>query len=49
MGRDLDGMGASTVVVGPEPREQEMVELFTLLLGRAPEQTGGVYVWWNLR
>lgn len=49
MGRDLDRMGAGTVVVGPEPREQEMVDLFTALLGRAPEQSGGVYVWWNIR
>jgi hypothetical protein len=49
MRRDLEGMGASTVVVGPEPREQEMVDLFTNLLGREPEQTGEVYVWWNIR
>jgi hypothetical protein len=49
MGRDLEGMGASTVVVGPEPREQEMVDLFTDLLGRTPEHTGDVYVWWNVR
>jgi hypothetical protein len=49
MGRDLEGMGASAVVVGPEPREQEMIDLFTALLGRTPEHTGDVYVWWNIR
>jgi hypothetical protein len=26
-----------------------MVDLFTNLLGREPEQTGEVYVWWNIR
>ena len=46
MRSDLAGMGAGTIVVGPEPREQEMVDLFTELLSRAPEQTGGVSVWW---
>jgi hypothetical protein len=49
MRRDLDAMRAATVVVGPEPREQEMVDLFTNLLGRTPEHTGDVYVWWNVR
>jgi hypothetical protein len=49
MRNDLDAMGAATVVVGPEPREQEMVDLFTSLLGRTPEHTGDVYVWWNVR
>jgi hypothetical protein len=49
MRRDLDEMRAATVVVGPEPREQEMIDLFTDLLGRTPEHTGDVYVWWNVR
>ena len=49
MRRDLDAMGAATVVVGPEPREQEMIDVFTDLLGRPPEHTGDVYAWWNVR
>jgi hypothetical protein len=49
MRRDLDAMNAATVVVGPEPREQEMIDLFSDLLGRAPERSGGVSVWWNVR
>ncbi len=44
---ELHAMGASAVIVGPEPREDEVVALFRLLLGREPEQTGGVFVWWN--
>jgi hypothetical protein len=49
MQRDLNDIGAATVVVGPEPREQEVIDLFTALLGQAPEHTGDVYVWWNVR
>ena len=44
---ELQAMGATTVVVGPEPREDEVVALFRLLLGREPVETGGVFVWWN--
>ena len=28
--------------------EQQEVDLFTSLLGRAPEAVGGVYVWWGV-
>ncbi|HKV32074.1 MAG TPA: hypothetical protein VJT14_13780 [Candidatus Dormibacteraeota bacterium] len=49
MQRDLNDIGAATVVVGPEPREQEVIDLFIALLGRTPEHTGDVYVWWNVR
>jgi hypothetical protein len=44
---ELQAMGATTVVVGPEPREDEVVALFRLLLAREPVETGGVFVWWN--
>jgi hypothetical protein len=44
---ELRAMGATAVIVGPEPREDEVVALFRLLLGREPEETGGVFVWWN--
>jgi hypothetical protein len=44
---ELQAMGATAVVVGPEPREDEVVALFRLLLGREPVETGGVFVWWN--
>ena len=45
---ELQSMGATAVIVGPEPREDEVVALFRLLLGREPAETGGVFVWWDL-
>jgi hypothetical protein len=45
---ELQAMGATAVIVGPEPHEDEVVALFRLLLGREPVETGGVLVWWNL-
>ena len=45
---DLRRMGVGTVVVGPEPREAEVLDLFRKTLGRDPEQTGGVAVWWSI-
>jgi hypothetical protein len=44
---DLVAMGVQTVVVGPEPRRDEVVDLFRGILGREPEESGGVLVWWN--
>ncbi|HEX6488857.1 MAG TPA: hypothetical protein VF137_08325 [Candidatus Dormibacteraeota bacterium] len=55
---DLRALGASAVIVGPTqtagvlptaPASAEAIEVafFTDLLGRAPEQEGGVYVWWH--
>lgn len=37
-----------TVIVGPFNQHDPMVELFTMLLGSAPQAVGGVDVWWNL-
>jgi hypothetical protein len=45
---DLERMGVTAVVVGPEPREQEVVALFRGLLIREPVETGGVFVWWSV-
>ena len=45
---DLGRMGVGTVVVGPEPREAEVLDLFRQTLGREPEQAGGVAVWWSI-
>jgi hypothetical protein len=45
---DLQRMGVTAVVVGPEPREQEVVALFRGLLIREPVETGGVFVWWSV-
>jgi len=49
MRAELDGMGATAVIVGPEPHQDEVVALFRGLLGREPEETGGVLVWWNVK
>lgn len=45
---DLRRMGVGTIVVGPEPREVEVLDLFRQTLGQEPEQTGGVAVWWSI-
>ena len=45
---ELQAMGATAVIVGPEPHEDEVVALFRLLLSREPVETGGVLVWSNL-
>ena len=39
---------ASTVVAGPSPGQSRIVEYFTALLGRPPDKSGGVAVWWNV-
>jgi hypothetical protein len=49
MRAELANMGATAVIVGPEPRQEEVVALFRGLLGREPVETGGVLVWWNVR
>lgn len=43
--QDLAYYQASTIVVGPMPHEAEAVALVSDLLGRAPEQVGGVNLW----
>ena len=37
-----------TVIVGPFWQHAHMVDLFTTLLGSAPQSVGGVDVWWNV-
>jgi hypothetical protein len=37
-----------TVIVGPFAQHAPMVDLFTRLLGEAPQAVGGVDVWWNV-
>lgn len=46
--RDLRAWQVRTVVVGPMDHQGEMLRLFTFLLQRPPERTGGVYVWWTV-
>ncbi|MBO0727939.1 MAG: hypothetical protein J2P57_01695 [Acidimicrobiaceae bacterium] len=38
-----------TIVVGPTPHEEQVVAFFTRVVGRPPERSGGVWVWWNVR
>ena len=40
--------GADAVVVGPSPRRADLVAFVTALLGRPPEETGGVALWTDL-
>jgi hypothetical protein len=42
---DLAGWKVETVIVGPMPHQDEMLRLFTGLLGRPPTPVGGVYLW----
>ena len=37
-----------TVIVGPMNNEKGEVDLFSYVLGRAPEPVDGVYVWWDV-
>jgi hypothetical protein len=49
---DLERWQVGTVVVGPMDAsftEATMVRFFTDLLGRPPERTAGVWVWWDVR
>jgi hypothetical protein len=48
MRNELHAMGATAVIVGPEPHVDEVIALFRELLGRDPVETGGVLVWWNV-
>ena len=43
--RDLADHGVEAVVVGPMPNVDEAVRLFTAVMSRAPEITGGIYLW----
>jgi len=37
-----------TVIVGPMNNEKGEVDLFSYVLGHAPEPVDGVYVWWDV-
>jgi len=45
---DLRARRVSTVIVGPMAHREQVVALFTRLLGAAPAQTGGVDVWYGV-
>jgi hypothetical protein len=47
--RDLASWQVQTVIVGPMPHQDRMIEVFRVLLGRDPIYTGGVYVWWRVQ
>jgi hypothetical protein len=42
---DLDFYDASAVIVGPMPHEDVAVAFVSDVLGRGPEQVGGVNLW----
>lgn len=45
---ELAAWHVRTVVVGPVAGQDATVALLTWVIGRPPEQTGGVYVWWDV-
>ena len=45
---DLSAAGVTTVVAGPSPGHDRIVQYLTALLGRPPAQSGGVDVWWDV-
>ena len=47
--RDLSTHGVEAVVVGPMPHFENAEALFTAVLGRPPEVTGGVSLWRSVR
>jgi len=44
---ELRSWHVQTVIIGPLAGEQQEVELFTALPGRAPERVDCAYVWWK--
>ena len=46
--RDLSYFQAKAIVVGPSPGQGAIVRYLTAVLGSAPIETEGVYVWWRL-
>jgi hypothetical protein len=46
---ELESWRVQTVIVGPMPHQDKMIEVFRTLLGRDPSYQGGVYVWWQVR
>ena len=45
---DLAERQVDTVIVGPMRNRDTMIKLFSQLVSRRPEHTGGVAVWWNV-
>jgi hypothetical protein len=45
---DFQRWQVRTVIVGPMPHQAGELSLISDLLGRPPEQVGGVYVWWDV-
>jgi hypothetical protein len=45
---ELESWKVRTIVVGPMPHHDRMIEVFRVLLGRDPSYQGGVYVWWQV-
>ena len=48
MRAELAAWHVRTVVVGPMVQREATVALLTWVIGRPPEQSGGVYVWWDV-
>ena len=46
---ELASWKVQTVIVGPVPHQDRMIEVFRILLGHAPVSQGGVYVWWQVQ
>ena len=46
---ELRAKRVDSVLVGPMPNQEAMVELFRSLLGREPERSGGVLLWREVR
>jgi hypothetical protein len=46
--RDLAALGVATVIAGPSPGQDRLVAYLTEVVGRPPEQSGGVDVWWDV-
>jgi hypothetical protein len=46
--RDLASFGVRSIVAGPSPGEQAIVTFLTEVLGSAPDESGGVEVWWSV-
>jgi hypothetical protein len=45
---ELATLGVTTVVAGPSPGQDRIVEYLTSVLGRPPARTQGVDVWWDV-
>ena len=44
---DLAALGVQSAVAGPSAGRAQIVRFLTAVLGAAPVETGGVYVWWS--